>query len=393
MADPVEPSSSALPCSLDHPFPRTAGREPVRHARPGHQWEGPKGVATLLRVWLGLLGSPGVLRGLWRPGPNRGRHQRKAGLCLQVPARGLTLSRGPWRCISRTDQRPTIHSLLGLPLWAGGGDTERPTHGVPFSPQPRVGSSPNQGGHRQVPPGALQSALPLPVWLCPTPFLGHALSRGTLEPHQGSSTFSPFTPGPPRAQARDAGTRPCPPVLHRGGGEAPRRTAQWGEAVGLTRKCPWRLPVVCTGASASARAGPAHLWPGGHRPGWLGFRFYFGGKRSHMRASCSPPFLSPSGSQQGFFLFAQLGLGLEREPQPLAGEEWKEEGPSSLGQHGRRFPSRRTGVGGPRAGLAGSPGCHARVTLGSPLAPQTLLVSFHSLGCDRPPVWWLEGRD
>lgn len=54
---------------------------------------------------------------------------------------------------------------------------QRPTPGVPFSPQPHMGSSPIQGGHRQVPPGALQSALPLPVWLGLTPFLDHVLSR------------------------------------------------------------------------------------------------------------------------------------------------------------------------------------------------------------------------
>lgn len=59
--------------------------------------------------------------------------------------------------------------------------------------------------------------------------------------------------------------------------------------------------MVSTGPYASACARPAHLWSGGHRPGCLGFHFYFGGKMSHMGASCFPPFLSPSGSQQGFF--------------------------------------------------------------------------------------------
>lgn len=105
--------------------------------------------------------------------------------------------------------------------------------------------------------------------------------------------------------------------------------------MGLTRKCPWRPPMVSTGPSASACARPAHLWSGGHRPGCLGFHFYFGGKISHMRASCFPPFLSPNGSQQGFFSFAQLGLGTEGELQPIAGEEWKERGPSGQGQRGK----------------------------------------------------------
>lgn len=159
-------------------------------------------------------------------------------------------------------------------------------------------------------PRHLQSALPLPVSLCPLPSLGLLLSRAPKSLARGLAP-SPLYHLLTWAQARDAGT-------HRGGGQAPQGSAGSPPEAPSGAACGFH-GTICQGLRLGL---PTSGWEATTRGAW-GFTSILGGMISHMRASCSPPFLSPNGSQQGFLLFAQVGLGKEGQPQPVPAEGWK----------------------------------------------------------------------